>query len=176
MVWIQMKYIWRPYTIQLSVIVLHISSFVQSSEFCPVLSVLHLQVCPVQRIISSCLLLSRTSSVLSSPMNSVQSSVSVSHLQVCPVQWIPSSCLLLSHIFRFVKFSEFFPAVCYCLAHFHFCPVLVFTVLCLQVCPVIAVNPQPAVCVLLHFVSVSYISLYAFPWLSLSIFHWNRPI
>ena len=115
MVWIQMKYIWRPYTIQLSVIVLHISSFVQSSEFCPVLSVLHLQVCPVQRIISSCLLLSRTSSVLSSPMNSVQSSVSVSHLQVCPVQWIPSSCLLLSHIFRFVKFSEFFPAVCYCL-------------------------------------------------------------
>lgn len=37
MVWIQMKYIWRPYTIRLSVIVLYISSFVQPAEFCPVL-------------------------------------------------------------------------------------------------------------------------------------------
>jgi hypothetical protein len=37
MVWMQMKYIWRPYAIQLSVTVSYISSFVQSKEFSPVL-------------------------------------------------------------------------------------------------------------------------------------------
>jgi hypothetical protein len=113
-------------------LVSHISRFVQSSEFFPAVCycLAHLQFCPVQWILSSPVLVSHISGFvqssltcpgLSSPVNSFQ--LSLSHTS--PVL---SSPLLVSHISGFVQSSEFLPAVCYCLAHLQFCPVVSVTV------------------------------------------------
>ena len=195
MVWIQMKYIWKPYTIQLPVTVSYISSFVQSSEFHPAVCycLIHLQFWPVNWIPSSCLWLSHMSPVLYSHLNSIQLSVTVPYissfvqsiefhpavcycllcLQFCPIHWIPSSCLLLSHtspvltsqlnsiqlsvtvpyVSSFVQSFEFHPAVCDCPIHLQFCPVHWIPYSCLllsHTSPVLSspVNPISAACVL----------------------------
>ena len=104
-------------------------------------TVSHLQVCQVQWILSSCLLLSYISKFVQSSELFPAVCYCFTHLQFCPVQSILSSPLSVSHISRFVQSSEFLLAVCYCLTS----PVLsspmnsiqsFVSVSHLQVCPV----------------------------------------